>query len=345
MRVYYDADADLNLIKSKKVAIVGYGSQGFGHANNLKDSGVPEVAVALKPGSATRQKVEAAGIRCMTPAEAAKWADVVMVLVPDELQADLYRDELGPNMKEGAALLFAHGFNIHFGAIEPPAGVDVSMIAPKSPGHRLRELFQEGVGVPALLAIQQDASGHAKGTALAYARGLGCLRAGVLETTFKEETETDLFGEQAVLCGGVSHLIEAGFNTLVDAGYQPEIAYFECLHELKLIVDLIYEGGLGYMRYSVSDTAEYGDYYAGPQIINDDTKQSMRDLLKRIQDGEFAREWIAENEEGGRKHFLQMRQERADSRVEVVGAELRKMMTWLKQDRPVASGAVPGSTS
>ena len=342
--VYYEEDATLEPLLGKTVAIIGYGSQGHAHALNLRDSGV-NVVVGLPEASKSRAKAEADGLKVTTPAEAAAAADVVMVLVPDHIQRRVFLNDLKPHLTPGKTLMFAHGFNIHFGAIEPPAGVDVSMIAPKSPGHRLRELFQEGVGVPALLAIQQDASGHAKETALAYARGLGCLRAGVLETTFKEETETDLFGEQAVLCGGVSHLIEAGFNTLVEAGYQPEIAYFECLHELKLIVDLIYEGGLGYMRYSVSDTAEYGDYYAGPQIINDDTKQSMRDLLKRIQDGEFAREWIAENEEGGRKHFLQMRQERADSRVEVVGAELRKMMTWLKQDRPVASGAVPGSTS
>ncbi len=335
--VYYEEDATLVPLQDKTVAIIGYGSQGHAHALNLRDSGI-RVIVGLPETSRSRAKAEADGLDVRTVADAAQAADVVMVLVPDHIQKRVYQNEIKPNLKPGDTLMFAHGFNIHFGAIEPPEGVDVSMIAPKSPGHRLRELFQEGVGVPALLAIQQDASGHAKENALAYARALGSLRAGVLETTFKEETETDLFGEQAVLCGGVSHLIEAGFNTLVEAGYQPEIAYFECLHELKLIVDLIYEGGLGYMRYSVSDTAEFGDYYAGPQIIDENVRQTMKGLLGRIQDGSFAEEWIGENE-AGRERFLAMRRAGADSTVEQVGAELRKMMTWLKHDRPTAASA------
>jgi ketol-acid reductoisomerase len=336
--VYYEEDATLEPLLGKTVAVIGYGSQGHAHALNLRDSGV-DVVVGLPEGSKSRAKAEADGLRVVTPAEVARAADVVMLLVPDHIQKRVFEQDLKPGLTPGKTLMFAHGFNVHFGAIEAPAGVDVSMIAPKSPGHRLRELYQEGVGVPALLAIHQDATGTAKQLALAYSRGLGCLRAGVLETTFKEETETDLFGEQAVLCGGVSHLIEAGFNTLVEAGYQPEIAYFECLHELKLIVDLIYEGGLGYMRYSVSDTAEYGDYYAGPQIIDDHVKETMRGLLGRIQAGEFAREWIAENE-AGRERFLAMRQAGADSQIEQVGAELRKMMTWLAKGKPNAAGVV-----
>jgi len=336
--VYYEEDATLEPLLGKTVAVIGYGSQGHAHALNLRDSGI-EVVVGLPEGSKSRAKAEADGLRVVTPVEAAQAADVVMLLVPDHIQKRVFEQDLKPGLTPGKTLMFAHGFNVHFGAIAAPEGVDVSMIAPKSPGHRLRELYQEGVGVPALLAIHQDASGNAQQFALAYARGLGCLRAGVLETTFKEETETDLFGEQAVLCGGVSHLIEAGFNTLVEAGYQPEIAYFECLHELKLIVDLIYEGGLGYMRYSVSDTAEYGDYYAGPQIIDDHVKETMRGLLGRIQVGEFAREWIAENE-AGRERFLAMRQAGADSQLEQVGAELRKMMTWLAKGKPNAAGVV-----
>jgi ketol-acid reductoisomerase len=307
--VYYESDAGLDALMGKTVAVIGYGSQGHAHALNLRDSGI-DVVVGLHEGSKSRAKAEADGLRVANVADAVREADV------------------------GKTLMFAHGFNIHFGAIAPAEGIDVAMIAPKSPGHRLRELFQEGVGVPALMAIQQDATGNAKETALAYARALGSLRAGVLETTFKEETETDLFGEQAVLCGGVSHLIEAGFNTLVAAGYQPEIAYFECLHELKLIVDLIYEGGLEYMRYSVSDTAEFGDYYAGPQVIDDHVKETMQSLLARIQDGSFAEEWIGENE-AGRERFLAMRERAKGSDVEVVGAELRKMMPWLRKGRPV----------
>jgi ketol-acid reductoisomerase len=332
-KVYYENDAGLDALLGKTVAIIGYGSQGHAHALNLRDSGI-DVVVGLHEGSKSRAKAAAAGLRVLPVSEAVREADIIMVLVPDHIQKRLYLEEIEPNLAPGKTLMFAHGFNIHFGAIVPPPAIDVSMIAPKSPGHRLRELFEEGVGVPALLAVQQDASGNATETALAYARGLGSLRAGVLETTFKEETETDLFGEQSVLCGGVSHLIEAGFNTLVEAGYQPEIAYFECLHELKLIVDLIYEGGLEYMRYSVSDTAEFGDYYAGPQVIDAHVQETMRGLLSRIQDGSFAREWIAENE-AGRQRFLAMRTEAQGSDVEQVGAELRKMMPWLKKGRPV----------
>src|ERR687894_1382763 len=332
-KVYYESDAGLDALQGKTVAVIGYGSQGHAHALNLRDSGI-DVVVGLHEGSKSRAKAEADGLRVTSVADAVRESDVVMVLVPDHIQKRLYEEEIAPNLASGKTLMFAHGFNIHFGAITPPPGIDVAMIAPKSPGHRLRELFQEGVGVPALLAVHQDATGQATDTALAYARALGSLRAGVLGTTFKEETETDLFGEQAVLCGGVSNLIEAGFNTLVDAGYQPEIAYFECLHELKLIVDLIYEGGLEYMRYSVSDTAEFGDYYAGPKVIDDHVKETMRGLLARIQDGSFAQEWIAENE-AGRERFLSMRERAQGSQVEHVGAELRKMMPWLKKGRPV----------
>jgi ketol-acid reductoisomerase len=333
-KVYYESDAGLDALQGKTVAVIGYGSQGHAHALNLRDSGI-DVVVGLHEGSKSRAKAEAEGLRVTSVADAVRESDVIMVLVPDHVQKRLYEEEIAPSLDPGKTLMFAHGFNIHFGAVTPPAGIDVAMIAPKSPGHRLRELFQEGVGVPALLAVHQDATGRATDTALAYARALGSLRAGVLGTTFKEETETDLFGEQAVLCGGVSNLIEAGFNTLVDGGYQPEIAYFECLHELKLIVDLIYEGGLEYMRYSVSDTAEFGDYYAGPKVIDDHVKETMRGLLARIQDGSFAQEWIAENE-AGRERFLSMRERAQGSRVEQVGAELRKMMPWLKKGRPVA---------
>ena len=334
MRVYYDADADLNLIKGKKVAVVGYGSQGFGHANNLKDSGVPDVAVALKPGSATRQKVEAVGIKCMTPSEAAKWADVVMVLVPDELQADLYRDELGPNMKEGAALLFAHGFNIHFKLIEPRPDLDVLMVAPKGPGHLVRAEYVRGGGVPCLVAIHQDASGGALDLGLSYASAIGGARAGVIETTFKEECETDLFGEQVVLCGGLSALIQAGYETLVEAGYAPEMAYFECLHEVKLIVDLIYEGGMANMRYSISNTAEYGDYKTGPRIVTDETKAEMKRVLADIQQGRFARDWVLENK-AGQVNFKAMRRRHADHGIEQVGEKLRGMMPWIAKGKLV----------
>src|SRR5215208_279013 len=334
MRVYYDADADLNLIKGKKVAVVGYGSQGFGHANNLKDSGVPEVAVALKPGSATRQKVEAAGIKCLTPSEAARWADVVMVLVPDELQADLYKDELAANLKDGAALMFAHGFNIHFRLIEPRPDLDVLMVAPKGPGHLVRSEYVKGGGVPCLVAIHRDASGGALDLGLSYASAIGGARAGVIETTFKEECETDLFGEQVVLCGGLSALIQAGYETLVEAGYAPEMAYFECLHEVKLIVDLIYEGGLANMRYSISNTAEYGDLPRGKRVIGPEVRQAMQKMLKDIQSGQFAEEWINEYKSGA-PHFTELRKEQANHPLEKVGAGLRSMMPWLGHNRLV----------
>jgi ketol-acid reductoisomerase len=329
---YYEKDGDLGLLKGKTVAIIGYGSQGHAHAMNLRDSGV-SVVVGLPDTSKSKPKAEAAGLKVLPVNEASKVADVIMMLVPDHVQADLYKSEIEPNLTKGKTLMFAHGFNIHFGFIAPPADVDVTMIAPKSPGHRVREVFTEGQGVPGLVAIHQDASGNALKNALAYGAGVGCLRAGILETTFKEETETDLFGEQAVLCGGVSELIRAGFQTLVDAGYAPEMAYFECLHEVKLIVDLIYEGGLTYMRYSVSDTAEYGDYTRGPRVITDATRAEMKKILTEIQTGQFAREWMAENREGGRKKFLAMRAAQENQQIETVGAELRKMMTFLKKKK------------
>jgi ketol-acid reductoisomerase len=328
---YYETDGNLDLLKGKTVAIVGYGSQGHAHALNLRDSGV-DVVVGLYPGSKSWPKAEAAGLRVLSTADAAKAADVVMILVADHIQGDLYQNEIAPHMTTGKTLMFAHGFNIHFGQIEAPADVDVSMIAPKAPGHRVRELFTEGVGVPALVAVEQNPSGHALEQALAYARALGCLKAGVIATTFKEETESDLFGEQAVLCGGVSELIRAGFETLVAAGYAPEIAYFECLHELKLIVDLIQEGGLSYMRYSVSDTAEYGDYTRGSRIVNDETRAEMHKILGEIQSGKFARQWIGENK-SGRKNFLAMREAARTQPIERVGRELREMMTFLKKKK------------
>ncbi|MGI8744633.1 MAG: ketol-acid reductoisomerase [Bryobacteraceae bacterium] len=326
---YYEKDGNLNNIQDKTVAIIGYGSQGHAHALNLRDSGV-KVVVGLYPGSKSTAKAEAAGLRVLTVPDAAKAADTTMILVSDHIQGDLYNQEIAPHMRAGKTLMFAHGFNIHFGQIQPPAEIDVTMIAPKAPGHRVRELFTEGVGVPALLAIHQDASGQAMKNALAYALALGCLKAGVIETTFKEETESDLFGEQTVLCGGVSELIRAGFETLVEAGYAPEIAYFECLHELKLIVDLIYEGGLGYMRYSVSDTAEYGDYTRGSRIVTEQTRAEMRKILSEIQSGQFAKEWMDENR-SGRHGFLAMREKAADQKIETIGRELREMMTFLKK--------------
>ncbi|MBV9506074.1 MAG: ketol-acid reductoisomerase, partial [Acidobacteriia bacterium] len=313
------------------VAIIGYGSQGHAHALNLRDSGV-DVIVGLYPGSKSWAKAEASGLRVMNSGDAAKEADVVMILVHDHLQADLYNREIAPHMARGKTLMFAHGFNIHFKLITPPADIDISMIAPKAPGHRVRELYVEGVGVPALVAVHQNASGKALENALAYALALGCLKAGVIETNFREETETDLFGEQTVLCGGVSALIQAGFDTLVEAGYAPEMAYFECLHEVKLIVDLIYEGGLSYMRYSVSDTAEYGDYSRGPRIINDQTRAEMKKILSEIQSGEFARQWMDENRTG-RKNFLAMREAQREQKIEKVGRELREMMTFLKKKK------------
>ncbi|MBI3470642.1 MAG: ketol-acid reductoisomerase [Candidatus Solibacter usitatus] len=331
---YYETDGNLDLLKDKTVAIVGYGSQGHAHALNLRDSGM-DVVVGLYPGSKSWPKAEAAGLRVATVAEAARQSQVVMILVSDHLQADLYTREIAPSMTAGKTLMFAHGFCIHFKEIVAPAEVDVSMIAPKAPGHRVRELYTEGVGVPALVAVHQDPSGQALPQALAYARALGCLKAGVIGTTFKEETESDLFGEQSVLCGGCSELIRAGFETLVEAGYAPEIAYFECLHELKLIVDLIYEGGLSYMRFSVSDTAEYGDYTRGPRIVNEQTRAEMKKILAEIQSGEFARQWIGENK-SGRHRFLAMRDAARNQPIEVVGRELREMMTFLKKKRKEA---------
>jgi ketol-acid reductoisomerase len=331
-RRFYEKDGNIEPLKGKKIAIIGYGSQGHAHALNLRDSGL-DVVVGLPESSKSRAKAAAAGLTVLTPSEAAKVADVIMILVPDHLQSDVYEADIAPNLKAGKTLMFAHGFSIHFKAIVPPADIDVSMIAPKAPGHRVREVFTEGSGVPALVAIYQDASGKALENALAYATGLGCMRAGVIETSFREETESDLFGEQAVLCGGAAELICAGFQTLVEAGYAPEIAYFECLHELKLIVDLIYEGGLSYMRYSISDTAEYGDYTRGPRIINDATRAEMKKILAEIQSGEFAKQWIAENKTGGRKKFLAMRDSQQGQQIEQVGAELRKMMTFLKKSK------------
>ena len=328
-RRFYEKDGSLAPLQKKTIAIIGYGSQGHAHALNLRDSGL-HVVVGLPAASKSIAKAKAAGLEVLSVSDAAKISDVIMILVPDHLQGDIYRNEIAPHMKKGKTLMFAHGFNIHFNEIKPPADIDVSMIAPKAPGHRVRELFTEGVGVPALVAIAQDASGKALENALAYAFALGCLKAGVIETTFKEETESDLFGEQAVLCGGVSELIRAGFETLTEAGYAPEIAYFECLHELKLIVDLIYEGGLGYMRYSVSDTAEYGDYTRGPRIVNAETRAEMKKILREIQSGEFARTWLKENRDG-RKNFLAMREAAKNQPIEKVGAELRAMMPFLKK--------------
>ena len=327
--IYYEKDADLDDLADKTVAVIGYGSQGHAHALNLKDNGV-DVVVGLYEGSRSWGKAEAAGVKVMTTADAARAADVIMILVSDHIQGDLYRNEIAPGLSAGDTIMFAHGFNIHYGQIEAAADVDVSMIAPKAPGHRVRELFTEGVGVPALLAVHQDATGRAKRQALAYGMALGCLKAGVIETTFKEETESDLFGEQSVLCGGCSELIRAGFQTLVEAGYQPEIAYFECLHELKLIVDLVYEGGLGYMRYSVSDTAEYGDYSRGPRVIDEHVRKNMKQVLAEVQSGQFAQEWIAENRNGRRK-FLDTRRQQQNQLIERVGGNLREMMPFLKK--------------
>ena len=327
--IYYDQDADPKYLEGKKVAIIGYGSQGHAHALNLRDSGV-DVRVGLHEGSQSRARAEAAGLPVRSVADAAAEADIIMIVVPDETQRTVYEESIAQHMRPGKTLMFAHGFNIHYGQIDPPEGVDVSMVAPKSPGHRLRELFTESVGVPGLLAIHRDASGTAKETALAYARALGCTRAGVIETTFAEETETDLFGEQAVLCGGVSALITAGFETLVEAGYQPEMAYFECLHEMKLIVDLMYEGGLKYMRYSVSNTAEFGDYTSGPRIVDDHVREAMRQTLSDIREGVFADRWIRENQQGQRE-FRALRQRANDHQVEQVGEQLRAMMPFLKR--------------
>jgi ketol-acid reductoisomerase len=337
--IYYDKDADLSLIQARKVAIIGYGSQGHAHALNLKDSGV-DVCIGLAEGSKSRAKATTAGLAVKRVADAAQWADVVMILVPDTTAPALYRESIAPHLTAGKTLMFAHGFNIRFGTITPPENVDVSMVAPKSPGHRVRELFVEGGGTPALVAVEQDASGKALQQALSYAKAIGTTRAGVLQTTFTEETETDLFGEQAVLCGGVSEMIKAAFQTLVDAGYQPEVAYFECLHELKLIVDLIYRGGLNYMRYSVSDTAEHGDYTAGPRVVNEATRAEMKKILAEIQDGTYAKSWIEENEKG-RPWFNKKRAEEQTQILEDVGARLRALMPFIQPVtiRPDGQGA------
>jgi ketol-acid reductoisomerase len=334
MRVYYDRDADLNLIKGKKVAVVGYGSQGHAHVLNLRDSGVKELATALRPGSATAKKAEGEKIKVMSVAEAAKWADVVMMLTPDELQADIYNNELAPNMKNGAALLFAHGLNVHFNLIEPRSDIDVLMVAPKGPGHTVRSEYLRGGGVPCLIAIHKDASGNAHDLGLSYASAIGGGRAGVIETSFREECETDLFGEQVVLCGGLVELIRNGFDTLVEAGYAPEMAYFECLHEVKLIVDLIYEGGIANMNYSISNTAEYGEYVTGPRIITPETKAEMKRVLADIQSGKFTRDWMLENKVN-QTSFKATRAKHNAHQIEAVGEKLRAMMPWIGKNKLV----------
>ena len=334
MRVYYDRDADLNLIKGKKVAVVGYGSQGHAHVLNLRDSGVKNVVVALRKGSPSTAKAEAEGLKVMENADAAKWADVIMMLTPDELQADIYRDHLAPNMKKGAALLFAHGLNIHFNLIEPRADIDVLMVAPKGPGHTVRSEYKRGGGVPCLIAIAQDASGNAHDLGLSYASAIGGGRAGIIETSFREECETDLFGEQVVLCGGLVELIRAGFEVLVEAGYAPEMAYFECLHEVKLIVDLIYEGGIANMNYSISNTAEYGEYVTGPRIITPATKAEMKRVLHDIQSGKFTRDWMLENKVS-QTSFKATRAHHAGHQIEQVGEKLRAMMPWIGKNKMV----------
>ncbi len=333
MKVYYDKDANLKLIKAKKVAVIGYGSQGFAHSNNLKESGV-KVVVGLRKGSPSWKKAEGAGLTVLTVAEAAKWADVIMILLPDELQAQIYAADIEPHIKKGKYLVFAHGFNIHYGQIRPPEGVSCFMVAPKSPGHMVRFEYTQGRGVPMLIAIEADAKGDTKALALSYACAIGGGKAGILETTFKEETETDLFGEQAVLCGGTTALIQAGFETLVEAGYAPEMAYFECLHELKLIVDLIYEGGISNMRYSISNTAQYGDITRGPMLVDENVKETMKDILSDIQDGSFAREWILENK-AGRPVFNALTKRGEAHQIEQVGAKLRGMMPWIQKNRKV----------
>ncbi len=334
MRVYYDRDADLGLIKGKKVAVIGYGSQGHAHALNLRDSGVAEVRVALRPGSASVKKAEANGLAVVGPSEAGAWADVVMILTPDELQGALYRDHLAGTLREGAALAFAHGLNIHFRLIEPRPDLDVFMVAPKGPGHTVRSEYLRGAGVPSLVAVGQDASGNALDLALSYASALGAGRSGIIETTFREECETDLFGEQSVLCGGLTSLILAGYETLVEAGYAPEMAYFECLHEVKLIVDLIYEGGIANMRYSISNTAEYGDYTSGPRVIDASVKARMKQVLDDIQSGRFAKDWMLENA-AGQPSFKALRRRAADHPIEAVGEKLRAMMPWIGANRLV----------
>ncbi len=334
MRVYYDADADLNLLTTKKIAIVGYGSQGHAHAQNLRDSGVKDVAIALRPGSATAAKAESAGFQVMSNADAARWADVVMILAPDEHQAAIYADDLAANLKQGATLAFAHGLNVHFGLIEPRPDLDVIMVAPKGPGHTVRSEYVRGGGVPCLIAVHQDASGNAHDVALAYASGVGGGRSGIIETNFREECETDLFGEQAVLCGGLTHLIQAGFETLTEAGYAPEMAYFECLHEVKLIVDLLYEGGIANMRYSISNTAEYGDITTGPRIITPETKAEMKRVLADIQAGRFVKNFVLDNR-AGQPELKAARKAAAAHPIEQVGTELRAMMPWIGKNKLV----------
>ena len=334
MRVYYDRDADINLIKGKKVAIVGYGSQGRAHALNLKDSGVKDIRIALKPGSTTAKKVEADGLEVLSVADAAKWADLIMMATPDELQADIYKADIADNIRDGAAIAFAHGLNVHFGLIEPKKTVDVIMIAPKGPGHTVRGEYQKGGGVPCLIAVHQDASGNAHDIALSYASGVGGGRSGIIETNFREECETDLFGEQVVLCGGLVELIRAGFETLVEAGYAPEMAYFECLHEVKLIVDLIYEGGIANMDYSISNTAEYGQYVTGPRIITEETKWEMKQVLEDIQSGKFVRDFMLENAVG-QPSFKATRRRAAEHQIEEVGQRLRAMMPWITKNKLV----------
>ncbi|TQS44228.1 ketol-acid reductoisomerase [Cryptosporangium phraense] len=333
--LFYDDDADLSIIQGRKVAVLGYGSQGHAHALSLRDSGV-DVRVGLPEGSKSRPKAEEAGLRVVTPAEASAEADVIMVLAPDTAQRTIYANDIAPNLKDGDALLFGHGFNIRYDLIQPPANIDVAMIAPKGPGHLVRRQYVDGKGVPVLVAVEQDSTGNALQLALSYAKGIGGTRAGAIKTTFKEETETDLFGEQTVLCGGVEELVKAGFETLTQAGYQPEIAYFECLHELKLIVDLMYEGGIARMNYSVSDTAEYGGYVSGPRVVTDETKKAMKQVLTEIQDGTFARNWIAEDD-NGRPNFTKLREENAADPIEVTGKKLRDMMSWV--DRPITETA------
>ena len=342
-KTYYDRDADLSIIQQRKVAIVGYGSQGHAHALSLRDSGV-DVRIGLPTNSRSIDKAKKAGLTVGTVAEVAQWADVIMILAPDTTQAAIYEESIAPHLTAGKTLMFAHGFNIRYDAINPPKDVDVSLVAPKAPGHRVREVFVEGGGTPGLVAIHQDASGNALALALSYARGIGCTRAGVLETTFKEETETDLFGEQAVLCGGTAALVKAGFETLVNAGYQPEVAYFECLHELKLIVDLMYRGGLEYMRYSISDTAEWGDYIAGPRVITDESRAAMKQLLTDIQDGTFARRWIEENKTG-RHQLEKCRTEEAAHPIEATGAKLRAAMPFLDPVEMVDGHPQPAGAS
>ena len=340
-KIYYESDANLDLIKNKTIGIIGFGSQGHAHALNLRDNGC-DVMVGLQPGSKSRQEAQSAGLQVGTVEEVARDADIIMILVPDQVQRQVYIDSIEPGLRAGKMLMFAHGFNIHFNQIVPPQDVDVTMIAPKAPGHRMREMFVNGVGVPALIAVHQNATENAQQIALAYGAGVGCAKAGIIETTFAEETETDLFGEQTVLCGGVTALVKTAFETLVQAGYQPEIAYFECMHELKLLVDLMHEGGMAYMRYSISDTAEYGDYTRGPRVIDDHVRQQMKQVLNNIRSGAFAREWIIENQ-AGRPSFLALRRQNQEHLIERVGAELRGMMPWL-QKREAAPGTTPVPT-